>query len=320
MYQNITICLDLTDKDQTLIDFAIYLRKLYAPKSLTLLHAAHLSYLPEKIRQKYMTDIAVAKLKTRIRAEIACKVDALRDFSPHIKILDGHPRTEISEWIDRHGTDLVVIGKGNEAHESCALARQLARNSEASVMIIPQGSKAVFKSLLCPTDFTKDAENALIAACKIGQVAGARHLEIFHLYYPPIYQYDSELELDYQFEWSYSGFERDIADYSQNQLENLKERAVVARSGMQVSTVLEGGTDIPLAIEERAEKREADLCVIGQCDRSPINAFLLGSTAEKLIQVLRVPLLVVGHIESLAHYVEVPRAGATASVQATQLP
>jgi|GEM_PF-2983619 len=294
MYQNITICLDLTDKDQSLIDFAIYLKDLYKPKSLTLLHASHLSYLPEKIRQKYMTDSAIAKLKTRIRAEITCQVDAIRNFSPHIKILDGNPRREILEWTNEHGTDLVVLGKGNGIYESCALARQLARSSEASVMVVPMGSTAEFKSLLCPTDFTKDADHALSIACEVGKLAGASYLEIFHLYFPPIYQYDAELELDYQFDWSYSGFERDLADYSQNQLEALKERSVVKQSGMEVSAVAEESMDIPLSIEERARKCRADLCVIGQCDCSRIDAFLLGSIAETLIQKIEIPLLVVG--------------------------
>ena len=86
-------------------------------------------------------------------------------------------------------------------------------------MIVPRGSKAEFRSLLCPTDFTKDADAALAVACQIGALARANNIKIFHLYLPLIYQYDVELELDYQFEWSYSSFERDLANYSHTQLE-----------------------------------------------------------------------------------------------------
>lgn len=294
MYKNITVCLDLSDKDEALIAFAIYLKELYKPKSLTLLHGAHLSYLPETIKRKYMTDVAVAKLKTRIRAEIAAKVDSIQDFYPHIKILDGSPRKEILEWVNTHDSDLVVVGKRTGLHASCALAKKLARDSEASLLLVPQSAKAQFSSLLCPVDFSKDADDAITVACEIGKAAGADSLEIFHLYYHPIYQYGEEMALNYNFEWNYGTFNSELAEHSEGQLQQRRERTVVQQSGMKISTKVEGGFDIPSAIECRATKCEADLCVVGQCDRSGLDAFFLGNNAETLMHTLNVPLLIVG--------------------------
>ncbi|MGJ8641104.1 MAG: universal stress protein [Opitutaceae bacterium] len=294
MYKNITVCLDLSDKDETLIAFAIYLKELYTPKSLTLLHGAHLSYLPETIKRKYMTDVAVAKLKTRIRAEIAGKVDSIQDFYPHITILDGSPREEILEWVNTHDSDLVVVGKGSDTHASCALAKKLTRECEASVLIVPQNAKAKFSKLLCPVDFSIDADDAITVACEIGRAAHASFIEIFHLYYHPIYQYGEDMTLNYNFEWNYGTFNSELAEYSEEQLQQRRERSDLRESGMRISTKVEGGFDIPLAIECRATECEADLCVIGQCDRSGLDAFFLGNNAETLMHTLDVPLLVVG--------------------------
>ena len=68
---------------------------------------------------------------------------------------------------------------------------------------------------------------------------------------------------------------------------------MVKRSAMSVATVTEAGMDIPAAIEDRVRERRADLCIIGQCDCNCVDTFPVGSTAEKLIHHLGVPLLLV---------------------------
>ena len=99
--------------------------------------------------------------------------------------------------------------------------------------------------------------------------------------------------MDYQFEWSYSSFERDLANYSRTQLEVLEEFSMVKQSAMSVATVTEAGMDIPAAIEDHVRDRRADLCMIGRCDCNRVGAFSVGSTAEKLIHHLGVPLLLI---------------------------
>ena len=292
MYRNITICLDLTSKDQTLIKYAAWLNERLKPKSVTLLHVARISYLPESLREKYMTESAVAKLTRSIRRELASYVDEIEHFNPQIEVRDGHPKADILAWSEKNDTDLLVLGKGAKAKGAGVLARAFLRRADCGILLVPDGAETTVKRILCPTDFSKSSRHALDVACFWGERLKAKSLEILNFYYPPAYHYSRMSRFGDVFDWTYAEIVQDLKEDAELRLGKLSTRETVADSGLFVATVVEEGVDMVATILERISENGSDLCVLGHDKRQLLESLFFGDLAEKLIYRIRIPFLI----------------------------
>lgn len=299
MYKKITVCLDLTARDKTLIGYVAWLSAHLQPESVTLLHATHISYLPENLRAKYLTDVTLARLKKRIRSELKSASSKVVGFQPCIRVLDGDPRRNILEWIEENETDLIVIGKGHETHAG-GFAEKIARRSHCSILVVPQGSKPSLRRILCPTDFSENSILAARTAYELGGLVNAKSMQLFHLYYPPVHQYSFDQSSQYytdfdtndMFDGEYEDFDQELKEDAQMRLEEIRGRLPEGEDGLFVTTVVESGHYPSAAIVDDIIEYMAELCVVGHQGHSRLESFFLGSITEKLIQRTPVPLLI----------------------------
>jgi nucleotide-binding universal stress UspA family protein len=162
-----------------------------------------------------------------------------------------------------------------------------------------------FKHILVPTDFSDTAREALHAAVELVHTMQSR-LSIVHVISDVWQQaWTAEAGLDLV------AIERDWQEDAQRRLQ-----ALIAEEGLSapdVTTAVLVGTP-HVAIVHYASEHDVDLIVMGTHGHGPIQRFLLGSVAERLVRAARCPVLTVPHFS--LHATD-RAAGAQPSVGAT---
>lgn len=135
------------------------------------------------------------------------------------------------------------------------------------------------RNVLVATDFSDPARVGLEWAAHVTRDCGAR-LHVVHVVSPPMPVADftaPPLTLD-----------RDLREAAQKRLDSVLSEAPLA--GLDVQGVLRDGTP-SLAVLDVAEELAADLVVVGTRGLTGFRHLFLGSTAERIVQHAKVPVL-----------------------------
>ena len=139
------------------------------------------------------------------------------------------------------------------------------------------------RKILCPVDFSAPSEQALRYAIGLAERFGAS-VKLLHVYQIPTYALPDGALL------ARPDFLAELTTELQKQMDGLIER-YRARNVPLEGEVLEG-----LAFQEIdrvAEQDHADLIVMGTHGRSGLKHMLLGSVAERVVRISKVPVLTV---------------------------
>jgi nucleotide-binding universal stress UspA family protein len=148
---------------------------------------------------------------------------------------------------------------------------------------VPARVPFVVSRILCPVDFSPASDASLRVAEGIAQSFGAR-IELLHVWAPPV-----AVALDAAF----LPTAEQIAKYTEEM-----ERALAARSATltlpreRVDTHLIQGVAWS-EIDEQARSLRCDLVVMSTHGRSGLSHLIMGSVAERVVRIARVPVLVV---------------------------
>lgn len=157
--------------------------------------------------------------------------------------------------------------------------------------------KAIEK-ILVPTDFSRQANDALAAAVDIAKVADAEVVLLHVVEIPTITHYDS---ID-TYGWSgQTDYDPEIYQHYTKQLkERIEARIHVLRErfkDVQITTHIEFDS-LQRSLSEFIVKEQADLIVMGSSGVDGLEEVMVGSNTEKVIRRAKVPVLVIKkHIE-----------------------
>lgn len=141
------------------------------------------------------------------------------------------------------------------------------------------------RSILVPTDFSRDAEPAVAGALDLLEgLAEPARLILLHAYHLP-YEYTVYGTIPTALH-----YDEDVQGTAQARLERVAER--LRREGLAVETLAREGYP-PEVIVEEAARAGADLIAMGTSGRSGLAHLLLGSTAERVVQQAQCPVLTV---------------------------
>ena len=152
------------------------------------------------------------------------------------------------------------------------------------------------KKVLCPIDFSKYSEFALKQAINVASNI-ADELHIFHailLYEDNFYKPDDRLpdniiSIDL------------IEEISHQKLEELSSRHFTQK--LKIITASSRGFSAAEEILSYAEKNQINLIIMGSHGRTAIAHFLLGSVAERVVQMAKCPVMTVRKaIDNFPHY------------------
>jgi len=204
----------------------------------------------------------------------------------------GPGASTVLDLATKHAVDMIVVGThGLTGFRHLLLgstAERIVQGASMPVLTVHPGDAdkhRTFRTILVPTDFSEDGARALREARRVLHAAEpSARLVLVHAYHLPV-------------EFTALGtvpvtprLFTDAAEQAKDRLEQIA--APLRKEGLRVDVIAREGYP-PTVIDEEARALDADLIAMGTHGRSGIRHFLLGSTAERVVQHAPCPVLTV---------------------------
>ena len=204
----------------------------------------------------------------------------------------GPPVDVVLEAVKQHSADMVVIGtRGNSGFKHLLLgsvAEAVVRKCPVPVLTIHPGddrSLASIDHVIVPTDFSDEASHVVERLSELLPEGVKPKLSLLHVYQlpvivAPLMGFAPEMPV----------LAEDARDEAHKALDPLAEK--LRSAGYEVDVIGREG-DPSHVISDLTETSDADLVVMGTRGLSKIEQVLLGSTAERVVQHAKCPVLTV---------------------------
>lgn len=192
-------------------------------------------------------------------------------------VTQGDPLRSIVALCEEQEADLVVIGRSqNKYHE--IKAKNLIRNVDADVIIVPDTTHQSPRVILVPIDFSENSLKALKMASAMQQ--GTEHNIELHI----INVFQRPSLMAFELDMTAEQFERQTAINHREGFEKyMNEHFPGWEKEMKGILVQTEGPGISKRILEQAEQISADMIIMGAKGHSPLARLLIGSTTEALL-------------------------------------
>jgi nucleotide-binding universal stress UspA family protein len=141
----------------------------------------------------------------------------------------------------------------------------------------------LMKTILFPTDFSDNANNALEVAMEIAERSKA-NLVLFNAFWVPVYQFDNPAEITVK--------EKRFRNTSLEELKELEKMMKAAHPNLNTEVKTKNGFTAD-AITDIAEEAQADLIVMGTAGASGLKEKIMGSNTVDVINKATRPVLAV---------------------------
>jgi nucleotide-binding universal stress UspA family protein len=210
------------------------------------------------------------------------------------KVVEGTPAAEILRVAREAAAGLVVMGThGRSGFDRLLLGsvtEKVLRYAPCPVLTVTARAvpdyvpeRAPFQRIVCPVDFSHASQRAVEYALTLAQEACGRLTLLHALEALPA---EEEAALS---RFDITGFHQTMERIARSRLQEAIPRA--ARDWCRPEFHLGRGKAYQVILEA-AEERDADLIVIGNHGRTPIEAVLFGSTTHHVVRAARCPVLV----------------------------
>lgn len=288
-FKRILIALDISELDQTLINFASFMNRCSSTEEIYFVNIVRNLEVPDEVLREFPNMITNA-LEERM-ATMKAKVDQYLDSDALSKVQfivkEGQIAKQTLKIAEEKDIDLIVTGRREKSEDSGLLSQRLARRATCSLLIVPEGTKPGTNKLLVPSDFS---DYSVIALEKAIEITEKNHLTselvIQNVYSVPNgYHYTGK---------NFEEFSEVMKRHAQKDYRTFIKKVNLKNAKITPVYSLDEDEDPVEDIYKMAEKIQADGIVIGAKGRTATTAFFLGSMAEKLIQIdSKFPLLVV---------------------------
>ncbi len=164
---HILVCLDLTEIDPSMIQYAAYVADLFDAGDVTFIHAIQAYDLPER-RRKSFAEVRDS-LAQKIREELDELIDESFRKSHSIRVVTRIEQEDaadgILEYIGENGIDLTLIGQKFGEERKGHYGKKIAENAPCHILFVTENPDADrLKKALCAIDFTEASETAFQVA------------------------------------------------------------------------------------------------------------------------------------------------------------
>ncbi|WP_017731705.1 universal stress protein [Nafulsella turpanensis] len=287
--KRILVALDLSELDPLLIQFASYIARSAGAERVYFVNILRSFHIPSEILREFPDIIknAVEERRGKMKELVKQNFENLEGIKAQYLVKDGQPAKKILQMVKDSDIDLVLAGKKKSLEGTGVLVQRLARRSDCSLLIVPEGSSPKIEKLLVPSDFSENSKLALEAAINIAErnspdiqliVQNVYSVPAGYHYTGKTYEEFSEVMKKHA-KRDYKKFVKDI------DTRNVKVKDVYS---------LDKNENKMSDIYAKAKEIKADGIVIGAKGRTAATALFLGSIAERAIQMNeKFPLLVV---------------------------
>lgn len=287
-FKNIMICLDLTDIDETLINYTNFLVDTFKPTSVTFIHVMETIEIPDEIADEFpdmdrpLNELVEEEIKEKVEEHFAhpdkVKTDVVLDF--------GLTTEQVVQQARKRKIDLAVLGKKIGYVGDGGVAKRIVGLMPASVLMVSETTPHNINRILVRMDFSKISAIALKTARTIASHTEAK-LECHHVYKLPLGYVPQKSPSEVK------KLHRKLSDYVQKEYRAfLKKHKLDDSVPCSYSMDLQG--DESQMLYSHAIKLQADLILAGSKIKSQLANVILDTTSEKLADASQsVPVMII---------------------------
>jgi nucleotide-binding universal stress UspA family protein len=311
MFQHIFVPLDGSARSEQALPVAVHLAHT-THATVTLLHVIS----PPSEFMKRVGEIVLPalldedELAARTYLERVAQTSAFEEIPTTIKVVVGHPAQEILSAAHADRADLLVMCSHGESDPTQwsigSIAQKVARHASSPVLLLHEGSLLLTKQasapagpvrVLVPLDGSEHAEGALMHASKLAAALSAPAAGELHL---------TRMVSSQQQKGSSADEEERSRQYLnlaikrlQQQMQQEAEESPNVHMSCSVMTVDDAASGIMQAARMKGEREPASadegthVIALTPYGHGGPQFWALGSTAERVLQAARHPLLIV---------------------------
>ncbi|MBN1769501.1 MAG: universal stress protein [Prolixibacteraceae bacterium] len=276
-FENLLVCMDLTEMDHFLIKYANFLVDKISPKKIYFLHLLQSFDLPDEIlddlpeMEKPLTEI--------IREDLQKKVN--REFFPSdgidvlVRVEEGLKSDTLLEFTRDHKINLTIFGKKVGYVGAGSLPHRVMPLTPSSILLVNTMSEPRLEKILVRVDFSKMSEIAMKTANMLANHTGAG-LSSFHAYKIPIShfpQYSPEDE---------KRLKEKMTKYGKKEYDKFMKKLNLSIDEIPCSYVYDKKYDEAHLLYHHGLVNSIDLIVIGSKVKSELANIILDRTSEDL--------------------------------------
>jgi len=283
-FKKAMVGMDLTEMDDILISKMGVLSGILGIKKLYFIHVSKDLALPEEIKEKFPDLVAPAD--EAIEAEITAIIKQ-NNFPENVEIEvfaeEGSPMPTFLRWAKLKNVDLIIMGRKITLKGSGSLAKNMAQKAPCSVLFLTERVEVkVPKKILIPMDFSEHTNMTLDFAEKAAQEFDAK-IYALHLYEVPTGYHKTGK--------SFEEFTLIMKENSRKDYEKFVKKH--HHPEFDCLFVLSNKGEPGHLIVDKAKELGIDLILMGSRGRTASAAVLIGSVAEKLVEVNNeIPMLI----------------------------
>ena len=280
--KNILVALDLSDIDNTLIEYASFIAESLQVEKVYFVHNIK-KYEISELFEEQLKDLNLDEL---IGDELNEKIAEKFTSSAAWEVLiseDPYSESLINYIVDKYVIQLALIGNKNKSRGTGVVSGKLLRLLKCDILSIPKDTTPVISSIWAGTDFSNASKKVFKVAESLQKTTTAK-VKAMHIYNVPV-QFSPYIP----------------KEHLNSKIENhLKEKYAkfikkIAFDGDLTSEIILG-RDIGIAenLISKAEASGVNLIIVGDKGRNTFSSLLVGSVTEELFnQDMEVPLWIV---------------------------
>ena len=287
-FDNILVCLDLTDMDESLINYSNFIVESFKPKSLTFIHVMDTYEIPEELSDSLsdshrpLDEIIIEEIQEKIGA-IYIHGDTLK---PSIVLESGITTEKIVKFARKNKTDLTLMGKKIGFAGEGGVVKNIIGLIPSSVLLISETAPHSISHIMVRTNFAKPSFAAYHMAALISEKTKA-DIEFHHVYKLP-YNYFPE-----QSAQALQKLRKQLDPYMEKQYNKFTKKYKLPKdTPFDYSVDLKG--DEAQSLYNYAVRNRFDLVLTGTRLKSQLANVIMDSTSAKLAGVEKnIPVLIV---------------------------
>lgn len=287
--KKVLIGLDLSELDQTMMEFADFLADRSNVEDIHFLYIIKNLHVPQDVLKEFpdMIDKVIAEREADMREEFEKYSKTEHKAKIHFHVQSGKIADNILKFSKTEDIDMIVMGRREKAEQSGSLAQRLARRAACSLLIIPEGTTPKMDRILVPSDFSEYSELAIEEAIEIA----SRNNHETEIIIQNVFTVPSG------YHYTGKSFE-EFAEVMKKNAEKDYKRFIkgIDTKGVKIKATYsqDVNDDVTTDMIDKAREIKANAIIVGAKGRTATTAFFLGSIAERLIQLdSDFPLMVV---------------------------